>query len=364
MKYYEVKTIRLPAIRNRHFAHSRKLREYGFNDPSIENIKSVKKDGISYSTFNVFHDRILLDDGWEIIGHADFTADEPLFTFSPMHSLAPDLLPAFSFCDHCQSRDAKETYLVSKDSMVRQIKRNCLKDLSDKWIDLLLLFHTITLFDEEIDNGWIGMPHIYELPVYLGIVSEIVAKKGFISAKKAWAAIEDKAPTKTIALELYNQDHIPLDEHLLKAQEAIQYFSTLTDEGITSSFMRNVSKIATEGAFLEKEAGYAANIIPLFDKEQNNKETKNSQFLGTIGQSDMLWGRLDSVKVIYNAFGNSLLHKFISSRGDVIIWYCSGRPLGAQSGQMCYFTAKVKAHKTFRGVKQTIVTHVKLHGAK
>ena len=359
-KEFQVKTVLFPAVRNLLFRHSRKLISYGFDPPEIENVKSVKINGVSHTLFNLFYERVQLKNGWEIIGQANFSEERSSFLFLPNSKPAPDILSVFNFpfCNHCEKRGGNSTYLLKKDSHIVQVRKGCLKDFSSKHISALLFFHTICIFDQEITDGWIGMPVIYSLTIFLGHVFDLIEEHGFVGTKEGYE--KNLVPTKKLAIDIYDLGESPSEKGLDFAKKAIQYFAT--EEQRESSFLRKLIRISSEGAFLSQESSFAANIIPFYRQAMSHIETKNSQFLGTVGQSDVFTAKLSFVKVIYSPWGNSLLHRFVTPQGDVLSWFCNGKPLGAQSGQTVCITGKIKEHKEYRGEKITMLTHVKLQG--
>jgi hypothetical protein len=70
---------------------------------------------------------------------------------------------------------------------------------------------------------------------------------------------------------------------------------------------------------------------------------------------------LEEPRPITNAWGTSYLHKFTDEQGNLASWF-SPKPTGLKPGTTYDMSAKVKAHKEFKGVKETQLTYAEIHG--
>lgn len=82
-----------------------------------------------------------------------------------------------------------------------------------------------------------------------------------------------------------------------------------------------------------------------------------SDFIGDIGDKLKLEGVIESVYKKSSEYGLTYDHKIRS--GDNIIKYFGSKCLGI-AGDNINFTAKVKAHEEYNGIKRTAVSHPKL----
>jgi hypothetical protein len=131
--------------------------------------------------------------------------------------------------------------------------------------------------------------------------------------------------------------------------------------------------VATKGDTLTGKAmGLAAYAVAAYLKEQQRLlEAKlaaeagaSSVFMGEEGKSVDFRATAYKMRRIEGQFGTTYLYNFRTVEGNELVWFASTRPTdengeGIEPSDKEFFcTGKVKAHKEFNRVKQTVVSRV------
>jgi hypothetical protein len=88
------------------------------------------------------------------------------------------------------------------------------------------------------------------------------------------------------------------------------------------------------------------------------KLPKSSQFVGIIGKTINTEVKVEKILQIESPYGLSWVHTMYDKNGNQIIWFCPKEENKLSEFETFTITAKVKNHKEFAGVMQTIVTHL------
>lgn len=109
----------------------------------------------------------------------------------------------------------------------------------------------------------------------------------------------------------------------------------------------------------------AANIIKKLVEDKEKETFTQSEYVGVVGERRTFELTLVDTFSYSNEFGYVFVHKFIDDQGNELVWKTSG--MFCLSGSSDYFkqgtvTATIKAHKEFRGVKQTELIRCKVRG--
>lgn len=89
-----------------------------------------------------------------------------------------------------------------------------------------------------------------------------------------------------------------------------------------------------------------------------NKEMKPSEWQGQVGNMLSLTADVKSMEVIPNQYGETYLYIMTDEQGNIFKWYATQQKL--EPGKRYNLRGKVKGHETYEGVKETLITRVRV----
>lgn len=286
-------------------------------------------------------------------------------------------------CDHCgHKRYRKDTFIIQhSDGTWKQVGRQCLKDfLGHKDPHALaaefeLFISALTLVEDAAERftGYRGWEY-FTLESYLKWVAGVIRVRGWLSRTNAqmrdqkatadWVCellspIPIKNPTYARQVrELYEQA-TPTEADCELTTKAIEWAAQL-DPG-ENDYLYNVHTIAKAGVIDRKLVGYAASIIPAYQRAMDELQKRQiaettSNHFGTVGQRAVF--TLTVLKMV-NLDGRfpSTLHIFQDVQGNQAVWFASKKS-GFNIGGTVTVKATIKEHNVRNGVKQTILTRI------
>jgi hypothetical protein len=324
--------------------------------------------------------------GWAFVATIEHIDNECMVRTVPNSEVA---LPtrfrtATAVCEHCNAvRRRQETFvLVNDDGSFKQVGRQCLKDFlgynkapetlatiaSCLWsaLDLALVI------DGDDEGGFGGGRVALGMVTYLALVAMIIESGGWMPRGRARdLGVES---TADMAITAYFK-HFPVSAAQIdEAKAALEWArNTICTKDIEArtDYEHNIAVIAKYDSVDFKQVGYAASIVSSYQREQNRLKAKemeflsfkDSKFVGVIGKRMDVQGRLVEVKTIVgDIWGNSYLHKFVTTEGDLLVWFASSRPLDANneyiepSDKLLTLSVTPKKQEPRGGVNQTTVS--------
>lgn len=295
-------------------------------------------------------------------------------------------------CDHCNRRIAsrKETFIVQHESGAwKQVGRNCTQDflggldphLVAKQLEMILSACSAASSAEEGGFGGGGGLFRYSMMEFLGVVSMLVRKEGWISRGRA-RQLEGVESTASAALRYLGppphdykaraQHFAWIDANPVEQQDqdvaakAFAYAREDLADKDRNDYEHNLYVACMQSSVDDRIAGITASLISYYVREierQTLKEvelrkTATSTFVGT--EKERLTLQVTVLKIITceGSFGTSLLHRMITSDGNVVVWFATGSTDGLSVGTTAFVKATVKKHEERSCVKQTCLTRV------
>lgn len=335
--------------------------------------------------------------GWTLTGCLeplyleDGTAENIVRTV-PGHTVPAEYRDRIGECDHCQSiRRRKETFVVQhEDGRYKMVGRQCIKDfLGHKDPHSLArmaewLMELAGLCEGAEKEDWMGgggrEPNSWSLDYFLKVTSAVIRKEGWLSRSKAqeW----DKTPTSSYimfylspppsnreAAEDHRKYKAEIDAilqdpvHEQDAVKAVDWCKGLEPKE-AEDYLYNINLVARSGYVKDKTVGLAASILAAYRRATGQVEEKKdrpvSQHIGAVGDKlelDIQCKNVISVEGMYGATG---IHKMEDDVGNQLTWFASGGTNWLQEGERFRIKGTVKAHDEYKGVKQTILTRVKI----
>ena len=88
------------------------------------------------------------------------------------------------------------------------------------------------------------------------------------------------------------------------------------------------------------------------------KEIKPSEWQGQVGNMFSLTADVKSMEVIHNQYGETYLYIMTDEQGNIFKWYATQQKL--EPGRRYNLRGKVKGHETYEGIKETLITRVRV----
>jgi len=248
------------------------------------------------------------------------------------------------------------------------------------YFEILAQISTLSDSDDEGMGG--GRADHFGVDHFLGFVAADIRVSGWLSRKaarnlnrdgaatadQAWLTMEAVAQGKGILPELK-----PTHADTERAQKAIEYIQvhidSELDKGEVNDYLHNIQVITRMSALAWKASGIAASIIPTAErlmgqeverrKFTNLKET--SKFFGTVGEKATFQASILSLKELESQWGLTTLVKFVTTEGNVGVWFASGSVSDEwDTDEVVILRGTVKKHEDRQGLKQTNLTRMSM----
>ena len=339
--------------------------------------------------------RIKLAGGWIFAGTLEHTEAGNILRSVPGETIPSNYRTVDPACDHCQlKRNRKDTYIVrSEAGKFTQVGRTCLKDFVGHrspaaiaaWSQYIA--ELSGYIEDELITGS-GRPTGLDAIYFLTLVAASIRLYGWTPRSRSddysaatadnalWWADED---SKTMAEDnaILDRNGIQLTTRTGKpvetspadrdlAQAALIWARTLSgDQIVENDYLWNLHIAAQSDGFTWRQAGLAASMISAYTRhlqaiaKQTRGNGKVSDFVGTVKtRQDFSGLELVGVFSFEGTYGVTHIHKFYDQAGNIIVWKTGSVLL--DQGSIYSGKATVKAHDTYRGDKQTVVTRASL----
>ena len=270
-------------------------------------------------------------------------------------------------CDHCNfTRNRIYTYLVlhAETGEWKQVGSTCIADflggnsaeaLAAAFAFYADVFTDMDAFQRAESNGE-GCTAAFSLRTTLAQSIELSSQFGWLSRSKAY----DQGGTATADRVLTLPRNSPVsDESLERADEAIAYFASLPQSAQLDGLTRNAHIISNAGYCSEHSFGLACALHVCYrvavgkkDREARMEwQREHGQYIGTPGKR--IKGLIATIKRVFHyesEWGTTCKTIMEDDSGNVLV----GKDLGDE-GDRIQFTATVKEHTEYNGIKQTVV---------
>lgn len=275
-------------------------------------------------------------------------------------------------CEHCHRNSRRKTtvLLQNADGDLMQVGSTCVHDFTG-------------INAEDIIRTYADIADIVEKPLEFrssdsSVESKYAATETYLTAcivEINKSGYHNNGGTKFKAWERVKV-HEDFDEiHHEQAQKILNFFKTMNpdDFGTNWSFYQDIKNALVNE--YTKPSGFVAyapiayeSAIKYMEKKRSEEASKDkSQWIGNV--KDRITLTLEHVRThVYEGYyGLSSIHIFKDKDGNTFVWntdknLCDvlGEEWRAQDKRMCEVTGTIKAHDTYNGEKQTIITRCKL----
>lgn len=343
----------------------------------------LERDVVSYRLVEVFDISIDSDvvrqDGYTVVARIEHMDGGNVVNTFGDAEVKEAWLHIAGHCAHCGTNRMRHvTFIVrSEDGTDVQVGKTCLKDycgidpalmIARQELDEILISEDMERLDWETLNG---LPRAYDVIDLLALATRLYKKSGYVKS--------DRPGSNRERLEdLYMQEN-PTEKELEQAKAMAQVIDSMSDEDAirfllsdTRTFVRShYCKRSHLGYLAYAPVAYGKYLDVLAERAKREAEQdikKDSEYVGTVGKREAF--DVASYRLVTSwdtQYGTTYLYEFLTTDGNVLIWKASG-VFGHwdESGQrfieeenVTKIKATVKEHKTYGGIKQTIITRTK-----
>lgn len=277
-----------------------------------------------------------------------------------------------SNCEHCNvKRYRKDTYLLHHtDGRFVQVGSSCIKDFlgghsPDNILKMAAFAAEIIHFmngSSHVSNSEFNDDEIFHITKFLANTVAVIRNYGWVS--KANARDNDLVPTSSKVIDniLYQETAINLtDFDKNKAALATEWAENISDtECNDSDYLHNIRAIARSGMVGMRTAGFAASIIPAYDRAIAKLQSpKISKHIGEIKSRIDLTLSLKDIFIGESTYGIFYKYTFLDQDNNIFVWI-SSYDHKLEKGNHYKINGLVKDHSEFRNQKQTILSHCKV----
>lgn len=320
-------------------------------------------------TYEVFdftlESEVIKKDGYTVIAHIEHASNGNIVTTFGCDAKA-EWVQMGAFCEHCNSNhNLKYTFLVSNGKEIKQVGRTCLKDYCgiDPQVIAMMNEFTGELEDYTIEGYDFRepIPCVYDATEVLAHAIDITNEQGYIKSDE---------PDSNKAMLIKRISDRPSASAVAEAEKMAEAIKAMSVEESVDAMINNV-KIRLEGWYCKpSEFGYFAYAPTAMRKyeERKAREAKRAQekaemgavsnYVGSIGERETFEVKEATLLTSWaNNYGMTFLYRFIDENGNVLVWFASTT---IDTDNVSKIKATVKDHSERDGVKQTIITRVKV----
>lgn len=314
---------------------------------------------------------------YKFIAKIDIHKDGNIINKIPSEDLPEKYRHVKGECEHCKhNRPRKNVYIVQNEQgEYFQIGSTCLRDFmgTDTPESVIRRFGFLEEARELSDTfggKWNNEVHTEEL---LAVAHAAIRLWGWTPKS---THDENATPTVQIVSKWFFCH--PSDKHGKEIVEKLtaalcendwEVAKTVrqwcADNTETSDYFHNLRMLLARDVIEDNYRGYAVSAISAYLRAMNKEAQKKntvpsvSEYIGNVGE------KLSPVSVVCelarstsSAWGDGILYKFRDTRGNVFSWFASASK-EINVGDLLMITGSIKAHKEYKGAKETQLTRVK-----
>jgi hypothetical protein len=284
-------------------------------------------------------------------------------------------------CEHCNiSRYRNHSYLVKNESTgeYKQVGSSCIKDFLGGWGNPLVILQSLELLQNAIllcenfedvsdDDFSRGGSRGYDYFSTLEIVTYAILFINRYGYKKSSC---DNSTANTIRNILNRSSNEKFDKNDFekskqKAEECLDWIrDNFQNTNSLNDFEYDMYTVAKQEYITSKLIGYLA-YLPIMKQKNDVKEEERkaqsvvSNFVGTVGEKVKLNLTFYNSFTFEGNYGTTFVYKMKDSDGNIFAWF-TGNVIDKDFPFTAQITGRIKAHDTFKDVKQTILTRCKV----
>lgn len=288
-------------------------------------------------------------------------------------------------CDHCHVDNRRRNKLVvvtheNGDQAI--VGTTCLRDFLGHqapatvaaWAQYVEDLAEVTDFDPDTFTG--GGEERWDPVTYLAWVVRAITEFGWVTRGAArYDGTVTATADRAVQLALLATGRITpsrnevrpdmvTDAEKAKATEALAWAAQINPG---NEYLANLQAVALKPLWRSDDLGLAASILPGFDRELERTVVRklaadqfaDSVHFGKVKERLDIDGTVTFTKAFENDWGVTVLVKILTADGNVVVWWCSNPNNAPEIGEHVTGKATVKAHDTYEGIAQTVITRAK-----
>lgn len=317
-------------------------------------------------------------DGWQFIATLDWDEYAGLIVRAVPGAVAVDREALREgWCDHCKTtRTRRKTYVVRdmNNGTQLQVGRSCIKDFTGWQGNVAWLEKNNT--SEEGFFGESGRID-YSPATVLATAWAVIKENGFVPASQHWETTTKELVDMALYPNLKNakerefaESLRPLAKEAAGRAEEIKAFILSDEFGGDSDYVLNL-KAATAGErvsprnfglLVSAPQTYARHQERTLIREKKAKLGENSEWVGRVAAKGEKTDRRElevTVAGLYYShgdFGTTTIYTLVDGDGNLFKWFASDDKLGDTEGARFLIKGTIKAHKEWKGTKETHLT--------
>lgn len=272
-------------------------------------------------------------------------------------------------CDHCNTlRPRNDVYVLANGTEQIAVGRSCLRDFlgiddPKSIVNRAQFFEELRSFEEEDMIGLFAKYGYFDLKEVLMFAAAFIRSKGYVSrAKQKETGYETTGQCVQYSIRAVPGYEIEItQEDRNWADKTVEFFRSA--DTFKNDYMNNLRVLMKQDIVKVDHVNLIASAVLAAQREliPKSDDAKESNYVGE--EKQRLKG-LDLLleKIIFlgpNTWGPSFLHLFKDENGNVFSWITSSK-LEVAEGTLVKLDASVKQHKSYNGVKQTVLTRTKV----
>lgn len=327
--------------------------------------------------------------GWEFIGTLQKLEGNVIVRSAPGREIPVKYRTGDpEACDYCKTRRTRnDTFIVHKVETdlaraaaveeYQQVGRNCLADFIGttspedvaRYAEALFEFREICAGAEEDHESYHSSGDSYTmLQSFLEQTAARIRVSGWVSVSKVKAESTDTHPLVATVNSVWGDLYplrgtklaelaeipVPTEEDKKLAEAAQEWARNLTDaDTATSDYLHNLRVIASQGAVSGRLGGYAASIVPAYQRRLRGAEdAAASEYVGKPGERQSF--------VLRFVEKRGSLFRFKEGDVNEVVMFSDSPSFDTffAVGGIYSVTATVKRQDMFRGTKTTYLTRM------
>lgn len=360
-----------------------------------------KKDGLHLYHGVVVEGVAPAINGWKLAAKLDHSMETGtiLRTVPGVGELPASYRTAKPSCDHCNTmRPRGNTFLLQNDAGdFKQVGGNCLADfLGSVDPHQLAQWATYAAEVEEAAEEGMGFGGAVEIRLFTSELfswcASVTRVEGRFTSRKTAAAYNEKiengrgllsstsglvmnaaCPPRTPERRATQNKYMPTEADVAQAELALDWarknFCEKAAEA-RSDYEHNVAVVIDAETVQAKHFGIACSAFGAYitamqvAAEKAARASKPSTYMGKIGERLVFRAKaMFEPKSFNGQFGTTYLYKLVTSEGQLLTWFSSGRVDALDTREEVELIGTVKAHEMFRNEAQTVVTRCSIADA-
>lgn len=328
-----------------------------------DKIVEVSEEDIRvYKEYKIFGEAPKIS-GWEFVAKVEKVGKYNIINKMGDHEVSEKYLTVDMYCDHCKSNRRRNfvMVLVNEDGEYMQVGRSCLEDFTghmkpEEVANYYMEFEDLLGGLKESDSSWGEIGDSYKR---VAVTKLLAMSMDFIEEYGYEPASFEGFSTKERVLKELNMKKRRIDYESYD-REVGEVFEWMLSKGDSENeYLMNLFVLAKERYVKLKYAGYVVSAVSSKRKEESKKKDREernvSMYVGELGdrkEYELIYEREYGFETGY---GVMFIHEMTDDEGNVFIWKTS-KYLGLENGECFNIRGRIKEHKEYRGVRQTVLT--------